>query len=62
MAKVIKDTTPRDPRALWKCEGCWDVHEGVNPPDECHCGHQHFENLKDLQDEATASLYAGAVH
>ncbi len=37
----------------WVCEGCRCCYEGVNPPAECSfCGHEYFENLQDLVDEA----------
>ncbi len=34
----------------WVCEGCKGCHTGVNPPDACHCGHEYFVNMQDVED------------
>lgn len=56
MAK--KDTRGTEPlEQHWICEGCDGVHVGVDPPDECYCGHRYFENLADIQRETKGKLF-----
>jgi rubrerythrin len=57
MVKLVKDhVTP--PEETWVCEGCGGVHVGVNPPDECFCGHHYFDNVADQLSEKAR----GTVH
>lgn len=50
-SKTKKPQVSPDIRHTWICEGCQSAHEGVNPPDECFCGHRFFENMYDLVEE-----------